>query len=216
MNLLTGPVQWWLRRGRPVLQAALTRLVYVGGNVSFGPGLRADRVPRCLVDPGARLSVGQNVELRADVEIRVHGSAVLDIGDNVRIDRGVRILAANRSRVRIGPGTRIGIGSVLNGGDSITIGQDCLISGYVYLQTSMHRFQMPDRPIRDQHFDHGPVIIGPGAWIAAHAVVMPGITIGDNAIVGSNAVVTHDVPAMAIVAGVPARTIATRPQDPAP
>ena len=54
------------------------------------------------------------------------------------------------------------------------------------------------------------VVIGADAWIGAHAVVLAGVTTGDGAIVGAGAVVTKDVPAYAIVAGVPARMIGSR------
>ncbi|GGG33574.1 DapH/DapD/GlmU-related protein [Hymenobacter glacieicola] len=52
-----------------------------------------------------------------------------------------------------------------------------------------------------------PIILKRGAWIGANVTVMPGVTIGENAIVGAGAVVTKDVPANSIVAGVPARVV---------
>jgi acetyltransferase-like isoleucine patch superfamily enzyme len=207
LSLRTQLVQRWLRRGQPGLNAVLTRLAYAGKQVRIGARLRCDGVPRCLVDASASLVIGDDVELRRGVEIRVHGQAHVVIESDVRIDRGVRILATNQSRIVIGRGSRIGMYSVLNGGDSITLGQKVLVSGFVYLQTSMHRNEDPSRPIRDQGYDHAPVEIGDGAWLAAHVVVMPGVHIGHDAVVGSNGVVTRDVPASQTVVGVPARPI---------
>lgn len=208
MSLRTRIVQRWLRHLGPRFHAVLTRLAYAGANASFGARLRCDRAPRCLIDPSALLVVGDDVELRAGVEIRVHGHARLVIEDGVRIDRGVRILAANSAQVTIGRGSRIGLYSVLNGGDSITLGQNVLVSGFVYLQTSMHRHEDPSRAIRDQGYEHAPVTIGDGAWLAAHVVVMPGVDVGHDAVVGSNAVVTRSVPPRSTAVGVPARPIA--------
>lgn len=185
----------------------MTRLAYAGARVRIGARLRCDGVPRCLVDPTASLVIGDDVEFRSGVEIRVHGQAQVRIESGVRIDRGVRILATNASRVVVGRGSRIGMYAVLNGGDSITLGQNVLVSGFVYLQTSMHRNEDPTRSIRDQGYDHAPVEIGDGAWLAAHVVVMPGVHIGHDAVVGSNGVVTRDVPAGQTVVGVPARSI---------
>lgn len=204
MRLLATIGQKWLRHGAPRFCGNLTRLLYQQHNVTIGPAFGADGVPRCLVDTSATLRIHENVEFRQGVELRVHGKATLEIEPGVRIDRGVRILAANSAHVHIRSGARIGLYSVLNGGDSITVGANSLISGFVYLQTSMHRFEAADRPIKDQHYTHGPVSIGEGAWIAAHVVVMPGITIGTNAVVGSNAVVTRDVADFAVVGGIPA------------
>ena len=202
--------QWYLRRGRASYCALMTRLWYGAGNVTVGARFRADGVPRILVDRGASLEIGDDVEFRDGVEIRVHGTARVVIGNRVRIDRGVRILAANDASVTIDADTRIGLYSVLNGGDSIYVGTGVLVSGFVYLQTSMHAHEALSTQIRDQGYIHAPVSIGDGTWLAAHVVVMPGVTIGGGAIVGSNAVVTRDVEPNHVVAGVPAATIKIR------
>jgi maltose O-acetyltransferase len=63
----------------------------------------------------------------------------------------------------------------------------------------------------DTHADKGgDVIIGDHAWIASRVTILPGVRIGDGAVVASNSVVTKDVPSMAIVGGVPARVIGQR------
>ncbi|MFL9839864.1 hypothetical protein ABS767_02710 [Sphingomonas sp. ST-64] len=209
MSVVASFTQSWIRRGRPRLNAQLFRLLYGARNVRAGRGLQCDSLPRCLVDASAELIIGDDVEFRSGVELRVHGTARIVIEDGVRIDRGVRILAANQSLVRIGAGARIGLYSVLNGGDCIQVGAKALVSGFVYLQSSMHSFSKTDVAISEQGFEHGPVVIGEGAWLAAHVVVMPGRTVGAGAIVGSNAVVTQDVDPSAIVAGVPAKPIGT-------
>ena len=52
-----------------------------------------------------------------------------------------------------------------------------------------------------------PIVIGKNVWIGANAMIVPGVTVGDNAIIGAGAVVTKDVPANAVVAGVPAKVM---------
>lgn len=188
----------------------LTRILYGAGNVHVGRNLRADGLPRILIDPGATLEIGDDVELRSGVEIRVHGKARVSIERGSRIDRGVRILAANEAQIHIHEGARIGLYSVLNGGDSIAVGRKALLSGYVYLQTSMHAHGAPGVAIQDQGYLHAPVVLGDDAWLGTHAVIMPGVTVGKGAIVGSNAVVTKDVDALNVVAGVPAKVIKKR------
>lgn len=200
--------QRWLCYAKPYSLAVLTKLIYEGRNVFIQDGFRCDGIPRILIDDDAELKIGNNVLFRSGVEIRVHKSAKVIIEDNVRIDRGVRILATHDAVVKIGACSRIGLYSVFNGGASIDISKNCLISGFVYLQTSMHRTTNLNLDIADQGYDHDQINIGNGAWLGAHVVVMPGCAIGARAVVGSNAVVTRSVGDSVIVAGVPARFLA--------
>jgi acetyltransferase-like isoleucine patch superfamily enzyme len=207
MRLLSGVAQWWIRKAGPKWHGAIARLLYRSDRVRFGRRFRCDGVPRIIVDPGATVVIGDDVEFRSAIEIRAHGTSRVEIGSNVRVDRGVRLLAANESIITIGAGARIGLHTVFNGGASISVGLGSLISGFVYLQTSMHRFKSRETMVKDQGYDHADIAIGNNAWLAAHVVIMPGCRIGDDAIVGSNAVVTGDVEAGHIVVGIPARTI---------
>lgn len=202
--------QFCLRELLPRIYGLLTRILYWSSSVKIGRNFRADSVPRILLDRGARLEIGDDVELRRNVEIRVHGSATIAIGNGVRLDRAVRLLAANQARLEIGDGARIGLCTVFNGGDSIFVGRKALISGFVYLQTSMHTMSETGRAIQDQGFSHAPVRLEDDTWLGAHVVVLPGVTIGKGAVVGSNAVVTASVEPRAVVAGVPARQINNR------
>lgn len=207
MRLIAPFSQKWLRSYSPTIWATLTRLAYCGSNMSIGARFRADGLPRVLLDQTARIEIGSDVEFRSGVELRAHGNARITVDSDVRIDRGVRILASNTAHIRIGRGCRIGLYSVLNGGDDIHIDNDSLISGFVYLQTSQHRFDDKTVAIARQGYKHAPVKIESGAWLAAHVVVMPGCTIGSRTVVGSNAVVTRSVPPEMIVGGVPARSL---------
>ena len=85
----------------------------------------------------------------------------------------------------------------------ITIGYDVLIGPKVNLVTINH----PLDPARRRATYCAPIVIERGAWLGAAVSVMPGVTIGENAVVAANAVVTKNVPPNAIVGGVPARFI---------
>lgn len=89
--------------------------------------------------------------------------------------------------------------------DRITIGDNAIISDGVYICTASHDITKRDFPLTT-----APVTIGAGAWIAAHARVMPGITIGEGAVVGAGSVVTKNVEPWAVVAGNPAKFIKKR------
>lgn len=203
-GLLAAPARMAETRG------ALAQLMTRGtGEISIGSRFRLGGWPAVQVTDGAHISIGDDVEIRANVEIRAHKGARIEIGNTVRIDRGVRLLATNGATLSIRNGARIGIGTVINGGDDVDIGEGALVSGYVYLQTSMHR-HAAGASIQSQGFDHAPVVLGTDAWLGTHVVVLPGVTIGAAAVVGSNAVVTKSVPAGQIVAGVPAKPMRER------
>jgi acetyltransferase-like isoleucine patch superfamily enzyme len=127
----------------------------------------------------------------------------------------------------LGPAARMTIGefSLLNGSRiicdrSITLGDHCLISWNTVLMDTYRAPVMPAlrRPLLQQVASHPsrriepaeqarPITIGNGVWIGFDAVVLPGVRIGEGAIVGARSVITGDVPDYAIVAGNPARII---------
>ena len=91
----------------------------------------------------------------------------------------------------------------------MTIGRDVLIADGFSLATQISILRWhPKAPIRRQGDSfQGAVRLEDGCWIGIGAVILPGVTIGNNAVVGANAVVTKSVPARAIVVGVPAKII---------
>lgn len=105
--------------------------------------------------------------------------------------------------VSIGKNVFINMGCTFMDRGGITIENGALIGPKVNLITENH----PEDP-EDRRFVYSkPILIRKGAWIGAAATVLPGITIGRNAIVGAGSIVTKDVPDNTIVAGNPARII---------
>ncbi|GIG69606.1 acyltransferase [Phytomonospora endophytica] len=108
----------------------------------------------------------------------------------------------------IGEGTWIGAFTVIDGSGGLTIGAGCDISCGVHVYThSTVRRCVSGRAHAD--VDRAPVSIGDRVFVGANAVIMMGVTIGDEAVIAAGAVVTRDVPPRTVVAGVPARPTAT-------
>lgn len=91
----------------------------------------------------------------------------------------------------------------------LTIGNHVMIAGYVTIITSNHRYdtQFSDE---DNYDELEPVIIKDDVWIGERAIILPGVTVGQGAIVGAGAIVTKDVPDYAVVGGNPARILKYR------
>lgn len=92
----------------------------------------------------------------------------------------------------------------------LKVGNDVMISQGVSILTAEHDYIQTAVPMRDARMILKPVLIGNDVWIGAHAVVTAGVTIEDGAVIGAGAVVTKNVPAKQIVAGVPATIIGER------
>lgn len=131
-----------------------------------------------------------------------------ECGDLVDIREDVYVLRLDcltvGSRVSIHPMTYIDA----TGG--VEIGNDVSIAHGVTIMSTEHIFDAPDVPTRDQGIREEPVRLGNDVWIGAGAKILGGVTVGDHAIVAAGAVVTRNVLAGAIVAGVPARVIGER------
>lgn len=93
----------------------------------------------------------------------------------------------------------------------VTVGNHSVVSQDVYVCAGTHDYTRPDLPLL-----RPPIVIGHGVWVCAGAFLGPGVTIGDNSVVGARAMVAKDVPPGVVVGGNPARVIKNRPMNPLP
>lgn len=130
-------------------------------------------------------------------------------------DCGLAIIVKQKAYIGKGAGLRIGDRSQLGHrcriGNQVRIGNDVVMGPDVVIMTSSHAFEEPDVPINQQgELPIRLVSIGNDVWIGTRVIILPGVTIGDHAVIGAGAVVSDDVPPFAIVGGVPARIIRYR------
>jgi acetyltransferase-like isoleucine patch superfamily enzyme len=195
---------------KPIILGRLYKVLFSNKNLIIGKNFKCDTFPKITLDKDAKIYLGDNLIFRRNVEIRTHQNSKLTIADNCRVDRGVRILSTNSSHIEISFGVRIGLYSVFNGGDSIFIGKNTLISGFVYLQTSMHNYFEQGKNIQEQGYTHKKIILGEDCWIGTHAVIFPGVNLKNKVIVGSSSVVNKSFEENSIIAGSPAKIIKKR------
>lgn len=149
---------------------------------------------------------------RLGIGAMLEGPQLVTVGAHVAIGRHAWLNAVDdrgdgTPTLRIGDGTYIGRFAHINAWRDVTIGKNVLIADRVFISDSSHDFDHAS-PIRLQGDSFvGPVELKEGCWIGIGAVILPGVTIGKNAVVGSNAVVTKSVPDYAVVGGVPAKII---------
>ncbi len=142
---------------------------------------------------------GAGAELRPFVF--AGGCSNISIGDNVVV-RPNTILFANSF-------------SAYNGRGSITIEDGVLLGPSIQFFTNKHRFADPSVPIIDQGVEPPEnILVKKGAWIGAGTIILPGVTIGRNAVVGAGSVVTRDIPDCALAVGAPAKVIRIQTKTP--
>ena len=153
------------------------------------------------------VSIHKSIELtgRADV------TPWLKFGTGSVIERECTVWcaaeASSEPSVITGANVFVGRNTYLGAWQPIRVGNDTLIGAYCYIISGNHRFEQRDLPIRVQGYKGEPITIGRNVWLGAHVIVLPGVTIGDNAVVGAGSVVTASIPGAEIWAGVPARRI---------
>ena len=187
-------VYWSVRhRGRCIVARGAKLKVSSRARIEFAPGARlyvgfglaSFTGSACYVrlDPGARLAIDGTVQLMRSARVYVAREARLDIGGGCYFNDSATVICVGHTR----------------------IGQRCAVSlNTAILDGNIHQLVLNGaaRP-RVQS-----VTVGDDVWIGLGATIMPGVKVGDRAIIGAGSVVTSDVPSHAVVAGNPARVIA--------
>src|SRR4029079_17391590 len=139
------------------------------------------------IKPGARLVLGRWSWIGHDTKIRVH-----------------------EGEVCIGAKTVLGQECTISAFKHVSVGRECILADRVMLIDFDHGVVEIERPIRDQGIYKEDVRVGHNVWVGYGACFLRGVTVGDNAVVATYAVVTGDVPPDAVVGGVPARILRRR------
>lgn len=150
------------------------------------------------IEPSIRVQGNlRNLDTRLDLAFRCH------------VDQGcIFWLGTEEGQLFLGERSYVGPNSFLGSHrHPLRVGPSCMIGAGCYLITANHATGNHDTPYAEQGYEGAPVSLGENVWLGCHVVVLPGVTIGDNAVIGAGAVVTKDVPTGETWAGVPARKI---------
>ncbi len=203
-----GTITTLLTNFPTVLGAVLRGIIYRGLLGGVGSS--------CFIERNVRFSVPQRVFLGN--RVLVGESSYFDVQfleGEIRVEDDVRI--GRYCFLRAGPGNicmeedvQIGTFSALTGSGGLRIGKNTLVARNVLLMSGQHIYKDPTVPIRFQGSELAKREIGEDVWLGANVVVLPGVTIGNGAVVGAGAVVTKDIPSYSLAVGVPAKVIGKR------
>jgi acetyltransferase-like isoleucine patch superfamily enzyme len=186
----------FMRRHRMLTAKYLRLIVRLGRRRLLTPyGRRIELDGLAFIGPKVVLQIGKGAR------VKLGRWAWIGHGSKIRCHEGV---------VSIGAKTVLGQECTISAYQHVSIGRECVIADRVMLIDFDHGMVEVDRPIRLQGIYKRDVRVGNNVWIGYGACILRGVTVGDNAVIGTGAVVTKDVPANAIVGGVPARIIRMR------
>jgi acetyltransferase-like isoleucine patch superfamily enzyme len=180
---LAAPLVFWQRSLAKVLEAWRRMSAFAALKAQLSVPLPASTVilGRARVHGTGRIRCGEGLLIYPDQYMETRGEGEIVLGDGVVLSTGVHLVAY--AGIFIGKGTMIG--------------------EYTSIRDANHTRDV-DRTLRDSGHVAKPIVIGSEVWIGRGAAILSGVAIGDGATIGANAVVTRDVPAGVVVAGVPA------------
>ncbi|HEY6396553.1 MAG TPA: acyltransferase [Solirubrobacteraceae bacterium] len=149
----------------------------------------------CFVCPGVKFQIGPG--------------AMVSLGRWSWIGHRTKI-RAHEGVVSIGAKSVLGQECTISAYQHVSIGRECIIADRVMMIDFDHGMVEVERPIREQGIYKRNVSVGHNVWIGYGACVLRGVTVGDNSVIGTSAVVTCEVPENAVVGGIPARLIRMR------
>ena len=156
-----------------------------------------------------RLTTDGIVFVCPDVTFEIGRGAHLHLGRWSWIGHGCKI-RVHEGEVLIGAKTVLGQECTISAFQHVSIGRECILADRVMLIDFDHGVVDVELPVRKQGIYKRDVRVGHNVWIGYGACFLRGVSVGDNAVVGTNSVVTRDVPANAVVGGIPARVLRMR------
>lgn len=169
----------------------------------------AARALRLKLKYGKRVQFDGPAFICSKVHFEIGPNAVVRLGRWSWLGDGTKV-RCHEGVIEIGAKSVIGQECTLSTYERITIGRECIIADRVMLIDFDHGVVEVERPIRLQGIYKRDVRVGNNVWIGYGAALLRGVTVGDNAVIGTNSVVTKDVADDAVVAGAPARELRRR------
>lgn len=183
--------------------------------IKYFKGLKVKNEGRAKLKKDVRgnnnyLEIGRHSIIK-DIRIHIRGNNNrIVFGENCRIEKGCSFWAEGSGiEIRIGNNTSIQYNSHFCAQEdkiSIVLGDDCMLSNNIIIRTS-DSHSVLNSITKERINPPGNVIIGNHVWIAAQVIVLKGVQLGDNSIVGTRSIVTKSVPSNCLAVGMPAKTI---------
>ncbi len=179
------------------------------GQLTFVWAMRLRRLSywvRAQTRRRTNVSIGSRVLIHPGVMVRAEPGARITIGDNVEIGARSRVVSLMGGHLIIESGVTLAHGVTVAAYNEVTIGAGVMIAEYSSIRDHDHD---PAFPPNDSRMLAGAVTIGHDSWIANKVTVCRGASVGPRSVIGANSVVTRPIPGGVLAVGAPAKVIRT-------
>lgn len=189
-----------------LLKKGMLNLLFDG--ISFAGSFMKSLIRRQILSLRG-FDISQKVNISDNVIFFQSTTHAVSVGLGSEIGSGVRIKAGFDGKITVGKHVLIDDYSYISAHKSITIGDNTMISAVCYIVDFNHIAPLSSYNLRlkENSYTSKEIVIGKNVWIGTHSVILPGVTIGDYAVVGAGSVVTKSVPPYTVVVGNPAGVI---------
>lgn len=200
------------------------------GQMELGLGARLERGAELSVGEHSRLRIGTHTNIHEKAIIRTGHGLKISIGDHFKLEQASRLFIQKNWRIgdrvqiatncalfsresptagvlTIGDNTHIGDNTIIDVADNVSIGSTVAIGPNCVIYSHDHGYESDAEAAWKGPLITHPVIIEDNAWVGSGVTILPGVTIGERAVVAAGAVVTKDVEANSVYGGIPARKI---------
>ena len=208
-----------------VIKSELVITLTSGVSGALGLALRQLLYPSLFKSSGHHVVFGKNITLRHAHKISLGNRVILDdnvvvdakgesnegvsIGDDVYVGRNT-ILYCKNGNISIEPAVNISSNCQIFSSNQLTLGRQTVVAAYTYiLSGGQYDYTDGTKTFAEQSGmnTRGPTVVGPNCWLAAHVVIVDGVTIGEHSVIGAGSVVTRDIPPDTLAAGTPAKAV---------
>lgn len=149
------------------------------------------------------------VKILGKIDLRNRENGRIIFEDNCKIEKDCRFVSARDGTIKIGKGSTVTMGAVINGGGNVIVGSDCILGPRIMINANEHVFKK-GKLIKEQGFIYKDVIIEEDCWFGTNVVINKGSVIKKGSVVGALSLVNGETEENSINVGIPSKKISER------
>jgi len=201
--LITNNMYW-------KVHSVIIKLILTMYGIKVGSNFYIEGIVKLKIRGKANnIIIGDDVKIFGNIDLRNRRDGKIFIGNMCSFENDVRLVTGNQGIIKIGQNSGIGAYTIINGGGSVSIGNNVMIASNISINASEHIFNK-DKIIRESGYIYADVNIEDDVWIASNSTVTKGVYLKVGTVVAANSVINKNTEPHCIYGGVPAKKIGER------